>query len=74
MSRKSFVASDFLKEMGRKGFGRPIPQGNEPKSFVASDFLKEMGRNGFGRPDCIAISAALSGPGRGSRAVAVKPG
>jgi len=41
---------------------------------VASDFLKEMGRNGFGRPDCVAISAALSGPGRGSRAVAVKPG
>jgi len=36
MSRKSFVASDFLKEMGRK-------------SFVASDFLKEMGRKSLWR-------------------------
>jgi len=48
MSRKSFVAADFLrkwaekvcggrflKEMSRKSLWRAIPQGNEPKKFVA---------------------------------------
>ena len=74
LSRFPLLPTPILPEVMSGRPSQRFPEEMSRKSFVAADFLKEMSRNGFGRPDCIAISAALSGPGRGSRAVAVKPG
>jgi len=42
MSRKSFVAGDFLRKWAEKVCGERFPQGNGPKKFVASDFLRQL--------------------------------